>query len=349
MLLLFATDAASPQRSGDTAGTTADARIPELWFSANSPWNIPITSTIKTSYSDAAIAAYAARGHAINMNWGSAGVYVIYDYGTERSHADLAFRDGNGQHWAIPHVPISSTLIKAVTYRLEQGNTDGMTCVVDVPSKRFLSFWQPRKTANGITIRTGGFASFTGLGWSLVGRNLPSLGRAAGSNYCGGLIRESEMQRGTINHALALAWPKDLIRAPTSPFGALQYPASNTDGVNMTSPAAVPMGARIQLNPALDDAALMRLGLTRPADLIIGHALQRYGGYIVDSNTATMGGSVYFESRFNSGGRIYGATNPWPLAILSQLRFVPPPPPQGMDLTSPALLATTGNPRQDQK
>jgi len=231
-------------------------------------------------------------------------------------------------------VPMSRALVMAASYRMAQHNTDGMTCVVDTRRKRFLSFWQPRPGVDGIAITTGGTTPFGGIGWSRIGSQLPSLGRAAGANYCGGLIREAEMRHGEIRHALALAWTKDLIRGPGSSPRAVQYPAMYSDGSG-SAPATIPMGARIQLDPALSDAALTALGLSQTADLIIAHALQRYGGYVVDSNTATMGGSIYFESRQDGAAAVYAATNPWPIAVIARMRFVSAPEHAPLDTQAP--------------
>jgi len=324
---------------GSMAPHSADAPAtgpsPTSWFSGRSPWNARVGRAAVMDYSAPAMRAYLARGHSINMNWGSAGVYVIYPDAIEHRTAPLHFYSGGGARWHIPDVPISRALIAAATYRLAQHNTDGMTCVVDTPHQRFLSFWQPRPTDDGIAITTGGSTPFSGIGWSHVGPRLPSLGRAAGASYCGGLIREAEMRHGEIRHALALAWTKDLIRGPNSPFGAVQYPATVSDGTDASSHATIPMGGRIQLDPSLSDAALIALGLTRPADLIIAHALQRYGGYIVDSNSPTMGGSIYFESRQNNGDAVYAATNPWPLAVIGRMQFIAPPDQVPLDTQAP--------------
>ncbi|WP_428334133.1 oligosaccharide flippase family protein [Novosphingobium sp.] len=319
---------------GSLAPHAADP-APAMWFSAQSPWNMPIGAAPLAPYSAAALHRYLARGHSVNMNWGSAGVYVLYPGAGARTMA-LPFYSGGGIRWHIPDAPITPDLIAAATYRLARHNTDGMTCVVDTPHNRLLSFWQPRPSADGIAITTGGITPMTGVGWSRIGPQLPSPGRAAGASYCGGLIREAEMRHGEIRHALALAWTKDLIRAPGSPWGAVQYPATVSDGTDTITPASIPMGARIQLDPALSDTALVALGLALPADLVIAHALQRYGGYVVDSNSATMGGSIYFESRQDNGDAVYAATNPWPLAVIARMRFVVPPRSVPLDTQAPA-------------
>jgi len=318
-------------------GAPPEKSVPNTWFANRSPWNARVGNVAGADYSNMAINEYVSRDKTINMNWGSAGVYVVQGF-RDSPKTNIQFKDGFGVEWLISNVPIPEALITAASHRLRKRNTDGMTCLIDTPGKRFLSFWQPRPVVNGIEVTTGGASPFSAMGWARVGRNLPSLGRAAGANYCGGLIREAEMRQGVINHALALAWPKDLIRAPKSPYGALQYPASNTDGINMTSMGAVPMGARIQLDPSLSDTQLSLLGLSRPADKIIAHALQKYGGYVVDSNTPTMGGSFYFESKFDDGSRIYSATNPWPLSIIRHFRFTRPPAEVELDKNSPDRL-----------
>lgn len=329
-------------------GTRGQApSLPEPWFSARSPWNVPIGNAAVAPYSETAVKAYLDHGRPLTMNWGSAGVFVIYNDGSLASRADLDFTDSFGTPWRLPQVPIPPALVSAAAYRLAQRNTDGMTCVVDTPTRRFISLWQPRPTEQGIAVTTGGIASFAGVGWSSVSRTLPSPGRAAGASYCGGLIRESEIRAGEIRHALALVWPKGLILGYRSPTTWRQYPARNTDGTGTDARTAVPMGARLQLAPSLNDAQLRALGLSTPTDFVIAHALQRYGAYVVDSNPPQMGGSLYFESRYDSGKQVYGATNPWPAALMAHLRFVNPPADAGLDETAPQNRAgLTGQQRK---
>jgi len=104
--------------------------------------------------------------------------------------------------------------------------------------------------------------------------------RAAGFPLIAGLIRPEEIAQGKIDHALVFGYS-------TPKRGVYVYPASNSDGIS-TRAGAIPEGARLQLDPALD---LDRLKL-KPAAKIIAKALQKYGMYLGDCSG---GFSVYAE------------------------------------------------------
>jgi len=94
---------------------------------------------------------------------------------------------------------------------------------------------------------------------------------AAGFAAFGGVMRPEEIQQGHIDHALAL----------TSPLTRSNYiacPATHTDGPS-NDPSSIPEGARIQLDPTFNVD-----GQSWPQwEKLIAHALQTYGGYIIDT------------------------------------------------------------------
>ncbi|MGI9657402.1 MAG: hypothetical protein ACR2OD_00730, partial [Gaiellaceae bacterium] len=71
--------------------------------------------------------------------------------------------------------------------------------------------------------------------------------RGAGVPYLAGLVRPCEVQRGSIEHALAFAYD--------APAGTFVYPAGKSDGSG-SGLGALPEGARLQLDPALSDAQI---------------------------------------------------------------------------------------------
>jgi hypothetical protein len=79
------------------------------------------------------------------------------------------------------------------------------------------------------------------------------------------------LQAGEIDHALAFMYPYTRSGGPV-------LPATESDG-KTESPAAIPEGARLQLDPSLD---LSRAALA-PYERTIARALQRYGMYLIDS------------------------------------------------------------------
>jgi hypothetical protein len=96
----------------------------------------------------------------------------------------------------------------------------------------------------------------------------------------GGLISLEDLEKGQINHAVALLVPE--VRS-----GVYASPAQRTDGKS-TDPLSLPEGARLRLNPSLDLASLHLPRVT----LMIAEAAQRYGIYVRDR-----GGQVTFQAQ----------------------------------------------------
>ena len=97
--------------------------------------------------------------------------------------------------------------------------------------------------------------------WGATATSLPLLG---------GLMRIDELQRGSINHALAMAMPNPR-------RGVWAWPAQRSDG-NAPGPTAIPEGARLRLDPRLDLSQLPMPPLTR----MMAVAAQRYGIIVRD-------------------------------------------------------------------
>ncbi|WP_323792950.1 hypothetical protein [Nocardioides sp.] len=106
--------------------------------------------------------------------------------------------------------------------------------------------------------------------------------RGSGLPLLGGLIRRDELDRGAVEHALAIS-------LPGTASGSFLQPASSTDGTGAAS--SLPQGARIYLRPAFR--------LTRPVDpatgrpqewtpevqlraMLLVRALKTYGAVVVD-------------------------------------------------------------------
>jgi hypothetical protein len=97
---------------------------------------------------------------------------------------------------------------------------------------------------------------------------------ASGFAALGGLVRPEEIAQGHIDHALHLM-------TPYTRANYIACPATHTDG-QKNDTAAIPEGARIQLDPAFNVDAQ-----SWPAwEKIIAKALQTYGAYVVDSSGA---------------------------------------------------------------
>ncbi len=152
---------------------------------------------------------------------------------------------------------------------------DRHVIIVDPVAKVAYEFWNFRKIGNREY-----HAGMAGK-WDLSGQgeNSPATDpyfRRNGANaaklpYIAGLLRYDEMERGRIDHALAMV-------VPTTRAGDFRAPAVSTDG-KRSGREFIPEGSRIQLNPDLN---LDSLGLS-PTTRIIARCLQVYGAYIIDT------------------------------------------------------------------
>ncbi|MDX1569381.1 MAG: hypothetical protein R3200_02785 [Xanthomonadales bacterium] len=95
--------------------------------------------------------------------------------------------------------------------------------------------------------------------------------RGSGFPFLGGVIWPDELATGEITHALAFSYPCTKAGGPVPP-------ATFSDGVT-EDPSAIPIGARVQLDPALD---LDTLAL-QPYERTVAKALQVYGMVLVDT------------------------------------------------------------------
>ncbi len=114
---------------------------------------------------------------------------------------------------------------------------------------------------------------------------------ATSLSIAGGLITLEDLERGQIDHALAIAVPN--VRGDV-----YASPAQRTDG-SSTSSLSLPEGAHLRLDPKLDLAALHLPRLT----LMIAEAAQRYGIFVRDGAKSV--------TSFFSQDPITAATNPY--------------------------------------
>ena len=106
-----------------------------------------------------------------------------------------------------------------------------------------------------------------------------------------GTMLLSELERGRIDHALAISIPQARARA-------FAWPAQRTDGLSL-DPHALPEGAHLRLDPNRD---LDRLNLP-PLVHTMAEAAQRYGLVVRDKSG---GGIGFFAEDWRPTGR-----NPW--------------------------------------
>ncbi len=168
--------------------------------------------------------------------------------------------------------------------------SDAQMILLDRVTGQEWDVWQAARTSGGWTVANGSVYS---IAWDGMPTQYGS--RGAGVPYLAGLIRPAEIRAGRIDHALAFAYHSPIA-------GRCVWPASKSDGKG-TDPDQIPEGARLQLDPSLTDADLQQLGLDRTG-LIIAHALQTYGMFLVDASGHP---KIYAENLIANPG----ATDTW--------------------------------------
>ena len=122
---------------------------------------------------------------------------------------------------------------------------------------------------------------------------------ATGLPLLGGLVTAADLERGYINHALAIS----LVETDK---GSWSWPAQRTDGNNW-SPGITPIpeGTRFRLDPTLNLASIN----LPPIDRMLAQAAQRYGMVVRDQ-----AGSVNFYGQ----DPVSMPSSPWPAAFDNQ-------------------------------
>jgi hypothetical protein len=162
---------------------------------------------------------------------------------------------------------------------------------------RLWEFWHLEQVAGGWRAAAGGAIADVSLDPGSYGPDAwpgaESWWGASGSSLsvAGGLITLEDLEKGQINHALAMAVPN--VRA-----GVYASPAERSDGESPSS-LSLPEGAHLRLDPSLDLASLHLPRLT----LMMAEAAQKYGIFVRDyaSNVA-----FYAQDPVPTGTEPYG-------------------------------------------
>lgn len=145
---------------------------------------------------------------------------------------------------------------------------DGHMTVVDTSTSCEYDFWVAHKVDSGWRAYGAARLELDGSGVTTNGA------RAAHFGLLAGLIRPEEIEAGRIDHALVFSAPR------VSKAGAVA-PATGGTGSSTLSDA-IPLGARLQLDPSLN---LDALGLNA-WQKTVARALQEYGMYLADTGGA---------------------------------------------------------------
>jgi hypothetical protein len=212
----------------------------------------------------------------------------------------------NTKEWSVPiyTVPATQATVRVALVNSTSTALQSAWSAVPLPSNaqpaagtdEHLVVWQPSTNKMwefwGLEKPRGTWQASWGGAMEKVGANKGVYGPEAWSGasaswgasasslpIAGGLITFEDLERGVINHALAIA-------VPTVREGQYASPAQRTDGY-VVGPTTLPEGAHLRLEPGLDLAALH----LPPFTLMLAKAAQRYGIFVRDraSNIALYG------------------------------------------------------------
>ncbi len=258
----------------------------ESWrpFSDDSPWNQKIPADAGIDSQSARLIEDLSKGDfVINMDDWSIPVYFI-NADTVPKVRVINSRPGiSGRGFAEPNaIPVLPTFVASPPV----GEfSDNHLCIVDTGRRTEWDMWAARKNKDGVwTTGLGAVTDLRSSGvekpWFEQERELDAhRSRAGGFPLLAGLIRPDEIAAGKIEHALVFAYQRGRSEFFIPPASTAQATINE-----MNNRFGIPMGGRIQLDPALN---LDSLHLT-PACRIIAKALQDYGAFNGDYAGATV-------------------------------------------------------------
>jgi hypothetical protein len=277
---------------------TAPARAARP-FARDSVWNARLPPTTPVAPSSRRLVAELSRqvasaGAWINTTRYSTPVYTVpASQARVRVALDVAYP---ALQSAFAAVPLPADAVPA-------RGADAQLTVYEPSTDTLWEFWQLRRAADGWHARWGG--RMTDVSANPGYFPAPLGATATGLPLLGGLIRISELRRGRIDHALALA-------IPAARAQAFVWPAQRGDG-SAASPSAIPEGTpipegtRFRLDPRVDIASLRLPAVARAIAL----AAQRYGIVVRDVAGAV---TFYAEDPTRLGAdpypALFGARSP---------------------------------------
>jgi hypothetical protein len=178
--------------------------------------------------------------------------------------------------------------------------TDGHMTIWQPSTDRLWEFWRIRREPDGWHAAWGGAIEhvsrnegyYTPAAWPGAQTNWGA--SASSLPVIGGTIRLRDLERGRIDHALALA-------LPFPRRGVFAWPAQRTDGRG--GPRTLPEGARLRLDPRLDISSLGLPPLTR----MMAEAAQRHGIIVRDGTHEAIG--FFAEDATRTGTDPYHGEN----------------------------------------
>ncbi|MCR4405518.1 MAG: hypothetical protein NUW24_01130 [Anaerolineae bacterium] len=245
----------------------------ETWrpFSDNSPWNLPIPANPAIDPNSGAMIAHLQQSSS-PVFWINIYTYTVPVWMADSSTPEYKVTCTQGYCGPdFDHVPIPDGAVP-------DPGSDAHMLILDLGRHTSWDMWLAHQAQDGSW--TAGFGTTFDLNGDGVKPYGQGSARGSGFPLAAGLIYADEVRAGHIRHALVMAydWPRN----------CLVYPASTNCGLSSASDA-IPIGARLQLDPSLN---LDTLGLS-PGGKVVARAMQEYGVYVGDNS---YGLSLYAES-----------------------------------------------------
>jgi hypothetical protein len=259
-----------------TSVDDSDPRVGGRLYSATSPFNQAIPANPQLDPRSAAYVQLLNRSRNEKGFSLALGEWTVTAYFAEQDTPRHDVRISNGisgtaharnsvhdVRWIMRGVPIPDNA-------RPDPEEDAHLSVIDPATHCEYDLFGAAKTTNGWTAKWANVNSTTDNGIYPYGMST----RATGFAPLAGIIWPAELRNRRINHALVFAYPYTRTGGPVPP-------ATSSDG-RTTLTAALPQGARVQLDPTLN---LDTLNLTTN-ERTIAEALQRYGMYLGDTGGA---------------------------------------------------------------
>ena len=240
----------------------------EPLFASDSPWNTPIAADATVHpESDAMIGAFAQAWEGFGGMWLGVrhDVVPIYIADADAPRHDIPLSSPGHDQDVLTGVPIPPGA-------LTDCGADRFFVTYDPDADRFYELFRSTQQDGEWTAQTGNAIDNSSSGiYPGDGHRSAEGVRASGFSLAAGLVWPHELDAGRIEHALVVGY--SFVKS-----GDPWLPATASDGA-FDDPGAIPMGARLQLDPTID---VDTLGLP-PHEATIARALQEFGMLVGDS------------------------------------------------------------------
>ncbi len=246
------------------------------WFARDSVWNTELEDDAPLAPKSKLISDRLRREVASQREqgygpWMNIGEYSspVYTVGPDQPTVEV--RDAPDPEQWPPAMTEAFKRVPIPRDAKEAKGTDAHLVVWQPSTDTMWEFWVARKTREGWTARWGGIIEnvsddpgyYTGERehWGASGTSLPIVA---------GMVTHEDLERGRIDHALALA-------IPDAAYARWVWPAQRSDGQDI-APDAIPEGTQFRIDPDVDLEQLRMPRLTR----MLAEAAQRYGFIVRD-------------------------------------------------------------------